>query len=570
MEPYPRAFADVVTASIDGILDRQREDGAIACDPDAPIVYPQQALFPLAFCWAGLDPERRWQGSPRIREAIIRLARFVMSRFDAAGRFAYDSFGNPVNVVDQRLTAAWTECLRVLREAQGDFPFDEWRGPIERACTTLIAHRLEKLPGLRRFVRPVIGTGTNHVVLYLTTVYRAGMVLGREDFVELALPIARALAADVHPDGYWEEHGDLDRRGGPTPAYNYLSMGGIGLLHAWTGEPVFASAIDRATRFHSSFSYPDGRPCELIDERVRAGHSAAPMIWGLHAMSRTPEGRGAAVRHFEGWLRLASAKVRTSPELMARMCENFLYWESGTIGTAPTDRRDHTASMTLPASVHRHGAWFAGLSCIRAINAEDPSFRDNPVALERQKLFSLWHERVGLVIDGSPSKGQPQNSTFSAATVDAPDYLPCGGATGVDETELVARASYRTFIGEARLSFPSDGEARITLAVDPVGNRGPFDAAFTLAHRGTGILTATGRHVDLTGRISLTFSEMGGAFHYGSCRISGPGDARLEWPYEPFDPYTADHKPFPGHEQLRIAVTLDRERNRCQFVVAIA
>ena len=270
----PGAFAQIVTDSIPAILAHQQPDGAIVYDPAAPIVYPQQAIFPLAFCYAGLGPDKRFRRSAALQEAILRLGDWLLAHFDDHGCIHFDSYGYAVGGVEQRLTYAWLEALHILRTAQADFPFDRWADKILRAAETLVESNLRRLDGLRHFTMLTLGTSTNHVALYLTTVYRAGQVLDRPDLCQAVLPIARALAQDIHPDGYWEEHGDLSGTAGPTPSYNYLTHCAIALFCEWTQEPVFLAAIEKSTAFHGNFCYPDGAFLELIDERVR--HDPAP------------------------------------------------------------------------------------------------------------------------------------------------------------------------------------------------------------------------------------------------------------------------------------------------------
>jgi hypothetical protein len=568
--PFPALFGRCVADALPGVLKRQRPDGSIIYDEKAPIVYPQQAIFPLAFCWAGLDPDQRHLKSAAVHDAIVKLGDFLVARYNDKGEFSYDSYGNKVAGVDQRLTQAWTEGLRIMREAGADLPFDRWGDKIGRACETLISHRLDKLKGVRRFLGRIMGTSTNHVALYVSTVYRAGEVLGRKDLRDVALPIGRALAADVHPDGYWDEHSDLLRSGGPTPSYNYLTTGGMGLMYAWTREAVFRSAIDAATRFHARFSYPDATFFDLIDERVRAGHDSAPRIWALFAFSHSAEGRGSAIAHFRGWRKHVEHLEDVQGETLARHCENQLYWNDGETVPAPFERPDHSATMVLPAGIFRRKAWSVGLSAIRATNAEDPAYRDNPFGLERQKLFSIWHPKTGLLIDGSHSKHQLENSTFSALGDYANDYWPCGGAVGEENGELTVHAAYKTFFASVRITVLSDVSLQIHLAVDPAGCRGPFTAAFTLQKASPQTHGISGQILDLTGEpFVVSGKDLGGGFRHGAVTISGPDDFTLQWPHAPFNSYTADHKAWPRDHLLRVSVPLTPERRQATFTVTI-
>lgn len=567
---FPGVFARLVADAVPGMLKHQRADGAIVLDPKAPIVYPQQAIFPLAFCYVGKDPEQRHKGSPELAKAITKLGNFLVNLFDEKGQVSYDSHGYKVVSVDQRLTNAWTEALFLLRESGADFDYAKWSDKIERACGTLIEHRLKHLPGVRRFIGRVLGTGTNHVALYLSTVYRAGVVLKKPELCEFALPIARAFANDVHPDGYWDEHTDLLRTGGPTPSYSYLSHGAVALMYAWTGEPVFRAALDRSTRFHANFTYPDACVVDLFAERVRSGHSHAPSVWGIFGFSHTPEGRGSAIAHFNGW-RAAVKDIETvTGEILSRHCENFLYWESGDVVPPPFERPGHTAKMILPAGIFRRGAWCIGLSCMRATNVEDPAYVENAFALDRQKLFSVWHEKTHLLIDGSHSKKQPENSTFCAPAPYATDFWPCGGAVGEEDADLVARATYKSFIGEVRVRPLSDHTLQIDFSVDPVGNRGPFTVAFTLRKSAESVVGLNGKETPVgEAPFELTSAETGGGFRHGLAVIEGPPDLKLNWPMLPYNSYTSDHKPWAHDHMLRVSLELTPERTHASVVIKI-
>lgn len=574
----PQAFGRVVAEAIPGILKHQNEDGSIVYNPQAPIVYPQQAIFPLAFAWAGLDPEKRWFKHGEVRTCIEKLGAYLLSRFDDKGEFTWDSYGYKITGVDQRLTYAWTEGLRILREAGADHDFDAWGKKIAAACETLIEHRLRKLEGVRRFVGRVMGTSTNHVALYLSTIYRAGKVLGRPDLCDCALPLARALAADIHPDGYWDEHSDLLRTAGPTPSYNYLTHCAMGLMAEWTGEAVFKAAIERSTRFHGNFCYPDASFCDLIDERVR--YDETPRIWGLFACSHSPEGRGTALSHMKHWLPSRHSSEDVAPETLARMCENHLYWHGGDYAPAPFERWDHRAQLTLPAAIFRKGEWCVALSAMKATNPEDPIYRQNAFALDRQKLFSVWHEKTGMILDGSHSKNQPEFSTFFAASTqkneaspkaENSDYYPMGGAVGEIDSDWVVQADFKSFSARVTLRPITETALQIDLCADHAACNCPIEAGFTLKPREPLLSGLSGKSVQLEDNpATATGKELGGGFQTGRIILKGPAEMRVQWPVAPYNSYAADHKPNPSARHLRVSVLLTPKQNRATFVLNIA
>lgn len=574
----PRAFGHVVAEAIPGILKHQTAEGAIVYSKEAPIIYPQQAIFPLAFVWAGMDPDQRWKKHGEVRTCIEKVGNFLLERFNEKGEFTYDSYGYKVQGVDQRLTYAWIEGMRILREAGGDFNYAAWSKKIAAACETLIEHRLRKLEGVRRFVGRVMGTSTNHVALYGSTIYRAGQVLQRPDLCAYILPIARALAADIHPDGYWDEHNDLLRTAGPTPSYNYLTHCGMALLAEWTGEAVFKAAVERSTRFHGNFCYPDASFCDLIDERVR--YDATPRIWGLFGFSHSPAGRGTALAHMRNWLPTRKSAEEVAPEALARMCENHLYWHQGDTAPAPFERYDHRALLTLPAGIFRKGEWCVALSAMKAVNPEDPVYRHNPFGHDRQKLFSVWHEKTGLILDGSHSKNQPEVSTFFAdstqknsasADANSADFYPMGGSVGEDNADWVVQAAYKTFFGSVRIRPITATALQIDLSVDHAACNCPIEAGFTLKPREALLSGLSGKSLKLESEpASATGKELGGGFQVGSVIVKGPSEMRVAWPLSPFNSYAADHKSGPGASMLRVSISLTPSAQRATFVISIA
>jgi hypothetical protein len=563
----PAAFGCLIADGVDGMLKHQQPNGSIVYMPETPIVYPQQAIFPLAYCWAGLDGTGRYKNNKDVLVAIRKLADYLVGCFQDTGEFEWDSYGNKVRAVDQRLTYAWIEGLRILRENNADLDYTRWEDRITRACNRLFEHRLDKLQGVRRFLGRIMGTSTNHVALYITTVYRAAEVFKREDYRQRVMPTARALAQDVHPDGYWEEHGDLLRQGGPTPSYNYLTHCGMSLMYEWTQEAVFLNAIARSTVFHGNFCYPKGEFFELIDERVRHGHGAR--VWGLFGFSHWPEGRGMAAVKFANW---ASGEIRMSnyPEWLARHCENQMYWHSGPVAPARFEHKHHSARMVLPAGLFRRGDWCVGLSALHATNAEDPAYRDNPFALDKQKLFSVYHERTGLMIDGSHSKKQPENSTFAAKGEYADDYWPCGGNVYEDGADLVCHAAFKSFFGEVRIRVLDQSNLEINLSVDPAGCRGPFTAAFTMLLQHQKQITAGGKTLDLNETpFEHALQGNDNTFKLGRTTVTALQNSSVNWPMAPFNSYVAGNKSSLEAALVRVSTVLTPEQPRARFQLKV-
>ncbi len=572
----PDAFGEAIESGIGGLLGCQGESGAIMFNGDSLLAKNQQAIFPMAYCYAARLGDGRYYRSEELSERIKRLGDFLVEWCDDKGGTSYKSDGGyDMPRLDQRLTYAWTEAYRICKKSEGceDFGLDGWAAIIERGCEKLIEGHLKKLAEVKKFTVHGLGTGTNHVVLHVSTVYRAGMVLGRDDFCEAAIGVGRAMAEWVHEDGYWEEHSDLRRLGGPTPLYNYLSHCGMALMYEWTGEAVFGEAVERSTRFHGNFSYPDGSFFDLIDERVR--YHKKPMLWGLFGFSGCAEGRGLARNHFKGWLdshsngiRKAKEKgdsvgddvaggVRFDPENMARLCENHMYWHEGEVGEARSERVNHEARLKLEAGMYRRGKWSVGVSGMRATTPEDPVYRENPFALERQKLFNLWHEKVGMVVDGSNSKYQPENSTFAAKHGEVLDYWPVDGEIFEgDGGEVGARAVYRMFEGRVGVQGDND-EVVVELSVEQGVFNGVVCVGFTMLPVGKVLKGREGREYELgSDEFEVGGDELGGGFVVGDIEVEGPEGMRVGWPMLPFNSYATDGKSDLSKGMIRVWVEL--------------
>src|SRR5690606_864655 len=107
---------------------------------------------------------------------------------------------------------------------------------------------------------------SNHYALYANNLLLGGVVFGREDWKELGSRILRRFATEEQaPDGYWGEHS----RRGPTTGYNYLTLSAVALYWEYTRDPAALDALRKVTDFHSHFTYPDGTPVEVINDRNR-------------------------------------------------------------------------------------------------------------------------------------------------------------------------------------------------------------------------------------------------------------------------------------------------------------
>src|SRR5690242_21687947 len=75
----------------------------------------------------------------------------------------------------------------------------------------------------------------------------------------------RFAATEQSPDGFWGEHDRLL----PTPDYDYTTYTGVALYYEHSHDPAALLALRHGLDFHKYFTYPDGSPVEVLDDRNR-------------------------------------------------------------------------------------------------------------------------------------------------------------------------------------------------------------------------------------------------------------------------------------------------------------
>ena len=256
--------------------------------------------------------------------------------------------------------------------------------------------------------------------------YRAGQVFDRPRWLEQGRRmIDRAVEAQTSL-GYWREHG------GPTTSYNLVYVHAIGLYYAFSGDERVLTCLERATRFHVHYTYPDGRVVETIDGRVKY-HDRVPDL-AHAAFSLFPSGRRYVRFLVENMLKLRRERpqphvsvavtggveriVRAEYGLSARLASAYVHYRDGAEDAVPQDDAEYSIHDDGHAIIRRASGWFYCLSGIVTPPA------DNRWGQDRQAFCSVWHERCGLVVGGGNSREQPEWSTFVVGSGSEVLYLP--------------------------------------------------------------------------------------------------------------------------------------------------
>lgn len=400
-----------------------------------------------------------------------------------------------------------------------------WRALLLRSADDMLAHfhQLEELtPALdnRGF-----NTGINHVAIAAEGIWRTGCVFDQDDLTERAGGFVDRLVAYGHPDGYFEEHTNDAREGGPSLVYTPLTAGCAYLVQKWRDS----ADLDRFARCGALFrNFCDGRlrAMPFADERANP-HGLGPYGVALHALS--PEGRG--------FLR-AALDPETNPLLRAGSRLEYLsrlYFELGESetgsGETPECVRPGNFRITLPIGVARDHGWHAGVSALKALNREISP--DGDYALDRQTLVCLSHDRTGAILSGAKSKKDPDWSTLRVGD----DAYPV--RTGELDDDFVATAHFETFSATARWALGTD--AVLHLASDA-------DAEITAQL----VLEAgAGSSVSLDGEpVTLEDDplEKDGVTTVSTDAWSVTADApgRFRWYVAPFNPYSEGNRSAPA------------------------
>ena len=478
----------------------------------------QDIMYALATLFVERDSPV--QGDEKILEIAARAGDAVRDFQDENGRVQFiKPDGSKWGMSYMGWTNyAWLETWALLRDYLGDDRASRWQEGLTRAHdgqAREIGHagRVHNIPCWKAM-----------------SCWRAGQLMGREDWQGTAEEMIARCVEGQERGGYWPEHG------GPTTGYNLVYLHALGLYHIFSGDDSVLPAIEAATDFRQTFTYPDGSLVETVDGRQKYHPCIHP--GGMVAITLVPQGR-RLVRYL---LELPDFATALRDPVASHVVSLYHHMHEGDEAPINLDEESFRRQYQDWAILAREGPWFGCLS----------AFVSPPVASrwgqDRQNFVSLWHEDAGLVIGGGNSRNQPDWSTF----VTSGRYVPDAGEladSGVALTYGDTRCSLHLDFdgGAATIEASAEGGSAVNHLVLPVG-------------AGEQLRTASGRDV-VTGDEALRWAprEMGGWLRAGSFRISLPFGAHLVWPTTPFNPYAINGAAQYGSEAAVLSAPLDGE-----------
>ena len=451
----------------------------------------------------------------------------------------------------------WLEAFRLLGASLEDQRRARWRRELEKHIALLVEDAEDRVD-FPWYNSPYIGTSPNHYALWAANLYLGGRVFGNRQWEQLGARILKRFATvEQTPDGYWGEHS----RNGPTTGYNHLTLSALAVYYEHSGDREVLPALRRATDFHKYFTFLDGTPVDVINDRNRHWAVSA---WSQFAFSHFPDGRGYAsflARFFE-------PPAPVAVDALGRLAQDALYFREGTVEPAPQELPRYVHRMQqVPAGVRKSGAWQVALSGLIDTQAINSRFY-----LDRQGHVSIFHQRAGLIITGANSKRQPELATFTETVGGTIVHMPLSSRLQMGESEDRLSLAYNTFFGDLYVDAkPADAALAWRWVISGRGTPGA-DTRLNLQlvlKAGEALETGSGRRLVLGAeRVELSSADLGGRIVHHGWTLELPENASLSWPIYPHNPYTDAPETGIMHAVGRLSVPLALKARRGKYVRA--
>lgn len=471
-------------------------------------------MFSAAILYSKAHPANHLLGDKSLLDLALRIGDLH------AARCAKDTEENKQD--NEWEIHFWLDTYRLLEKELGTERQALWKREIEKIAQWFagqVAYRIE----FPRFQSPYIRTSTNHLALFSSTTYLAGLALHNKEWEHLGARALHRLAAEEQtPDGYWGEHTD----NGPATGYNYLTMACVALYFEHSGDKAALEALRRAANFHVNFTWPDGTPVETINGRNRYW---AVSPWGQFGFSHWPDGR----RYAEFLTQIISTRRLSSRDL-GRMAQNCLYFHEGPTSPIPQDVSNSAYRMGVQAGIRKSGPWTV---CISGL-VDTPI--ESQFTLDRQGNLSIYHQKLGLILTGANSKNQPQLATFAEKSQGHTVTIPLSARLRMQDDRDRLGLGFNTFFAELTIPKPDDKKVSAHFAITETGRGRLQDAQCNLQlclKQGEALETAKTKIKLEEKPIVLGPEELGGIIRHHGWTMRVDPTARLVWPVMPFNPY---------------------------------
>lgn len=505
------------------------------------LVNDQHPMYPLAVAYTLELPGNPHHKNADLLDVIMKAGDALIADADVNGQWVFRKKDGSTwgNIHMPWTYSRWVRAFALIKE---DMPAERR----ERWVQALLL-------GYGNIATSALGHVHNIPAHHAMGLYLAGKALDRPEWCEQAAVFLRQVAAEQLEGGYWSEGA------GPVVTYNFVYVDALGTYYALSEDQEILPVLERAASFHLRFTYPNGHRVETIDQR----NPYEPGVnVGNVGFTLTAAGRAYLQRQ---WALHGIGKLDT--DLIASL---LLYGKEGPVAPA----RDTEGPFVLVengvprAATLRQGSWFVCLS------AYCSPIEQNRWLQDRQNLFSIYHDRTGLILGGGNSKLQPAWSTFTVGDTallrhtpgdESPDFMPKGvlhhvpdSATLIQEPALGLDLKYGPEECRVRVAILDD--QRLGLQFDATVESGqPVAAHLTLLpHIGEPINT-DGGHTIVLGEspFELAPDAIGGGIRYAGCQFELPASASVHWPAKHHNPYAKDGAASTAHHRIEIRIPFD-------------
>lgn len=526
-----------LVVSVDPLLKRQTEEGYFEqADPEAPKAYDLQAIYPFSYLYKTKFKGNVYFKDDRIFKSILKVGDYCARNTNSSGLIYYYSYGNTGYSLDQRLLTFWLDAYVIIEKDLDQKTKKNWVAAMKRSLAHLEKTIASFIPQ-EVFNSYSFNTSPNHASLYACALYNGGVVFKNNYWKSLAKNFMDRFVAFQSPEGYWAEgHG-------PVGQYCSTTLAGVARMNRLYKKEKYNAALFKAFQYFYKISYPDFSFVELTDKRNH--YSKFSLTWGFHGLSNSPEGRTFALKSIESNLKVAK---EFTGEGCARLLENYIHMKRG-----PTKTHKNWVGKQFLGNHSvfiRKNSWQINYSVNPVVVHPNSSFR-----LDYGKVYSVWHNAIGLLIDGSQGKNNDQHNSFYYENGEKLGVL-FGGQLNTNTKDPSVIALYSSGVRLAvKTSFINANEIMISGEQEhPAKNKKGlrFNVPLRLKLKDEVIIGNK--------KIILTAKKMSMKIKKGSVmkiynqkvHLKFHCDGILHFPELPFNPYSSDNQSSIDHAFLRL------------------
>jgi len=505
--------------------------------------FPYSILAP-AVLYTKNHPRNVHFGDPQMLALALQIGD-LLAMGDEHGQFEQ-------HIDSYRDTYMWLEAYRILKSKLQVGRAQRWHESLQRN----VALRVEDVAANKdapAYTECFLSTSPNHYAWWAATVLVGGLTLGNRAWSDLGTEVLRRfVSTEQNPDGYWGEHNP----DGPSIGYNYLTTLAVGVYWEHSHDPAALLALRRAADFHASYTYPDGHPVEIMNDRNRYW-PVSP--WGTFAFSHFASGRGYA--------EFLARHIPFDPldmDTLGLIAQNALYYHEGPIEKCAPELPQYSAQLRSAAGIRKCGPWVVAFSGII-----DTPLPMTQWFLDRQVNLSLFHERAGLIISGANSKHQPELATFSETIGGTIYFTPLGSRLKMGPSSDRLSLAHHSFSCSIVAPAISDHDAQIQFLITGRGPA-PDEACMVLQlclKPGEELVTGTGHRIKLAmDRVELPPETLGGSVGHRNWVLVTNAGATLTWPVFPYNPYRNRRETTPDKAIAALTFPLSLKQEAGRFL----